>query len=178
MFNLLPQQEKNGLVRDFRLRFATVGLVLFASLGAVALVALVPSFFLLRDQISSAQKNSGALNQEIELASKDKISDTLLLASKKVFALTATSSTPYTYELVSDIVRNMTNNVRIMGIRVSFDKTGKRDITIVGEATDRDSLLAFANILERGNDFKEVTVPVSNFADALDLKFSILVKVK
>ncbi len=178
MFNLLPQEEQKKLERDSRLRFAAAGLILFISLGAVSLIALIPSFFLLREQTAMAQSAESALERDIALASKNKFFEVMSLAGEKVAALTASSSVPYDYELISDVLRDKTNEVQIMGVRVAANQSGGRDITVLGQATDRNSLLAFTNILERETDFSNVTVPVSNFADALNPKFSILIKVK
>lgn len=178
MFNLLPQQEQSDLARDYRLRFAAIGLLLFGLLGVVSLAALTPSIFLSYQKAEVSLKAEELLKRDIALRSEDNLTDILKFAEKQVFVLGSASSSPYVHELVADVILNKTPQIKIAGIHAVRDGGGHIDLTVTGRARDRDTLLEFVKILERERVFTEVTVPVSNFAAAADINFSILAKVK
>ncbi len=177
MFNLLPQQDRRELLNDYRLRFAVAAMLLFGSLGIIALVALAPSFLVSYQKEVLTQKNVLSLQADIDARSKDHFSDILAFTAQEVKALGAVSPTLYTYELVEEVIHSKTEEIKITGIQVTADKGG-RDITVTGQARDRDALLSFVRILEQQKVFAGVTVPVSNFAAAADINFSVLIKAK
>ena len=176
MFNLLPQEEQSILVKESRLRFAVVTLFFLGAIGIVALVALFPSYFLSNQKEIATEKREEMLKKQIESRQEDDLSKVLKLAEEKVVALNQGASGPYVYELAADIIRNKTADVKIVGM--SFDRTaeGKRNITVMGQALNRDALKTFEQALLRVKVFLAVDVPPSNFADAEDIRFSILVK--
>ena len=179
MFNLLPQEEKSAIDREYRLRFTAVGLFFLASLCIVASISLIPSLFLSYQKDQAVVKRYKDLEREISLTTKDDLSNTLKLMSKKAAALVLATSTPYSYELVGDITTNKTAGIRIMGINIKRLQNGSRDVAIVGKAKDRETLLSFARMLEQKQQiFASVTVPVSNFASPVDINFSIIAKTK
>lgn len=178
MFNLLPQSDQRNLVFDYRLRFAVVGLLLLSALEVIALLALTPSFLLSYHNGVLAQKNINLLKAEIVQRSKDHLSDTLTFTAKEISALGVTNSTAYSYELVADIIHSKTEAIKITSVHITTVEDGKRGITLTGQAPDRDSLVSFVKVLKQEGAFHEVTVPVSNFAAASDINFSILIKTK
>ena len=178
MFNLLPQQEQNDLNRDYRLRFAAIGLLLFGLLGVVSLAALTPSIFLSYQKEEVSLKSDELLKRDIASRSVDNLAEVLKFAEKQVMVLGTASSSPYIHELVADVISNKTPQIKIAGIHAVRDGEDRVGLTITGRARDRDALFEFKRILERTTVFTEVTVPVSNFAAAADINFSILVKVK
>ena len=110
--------------------------------------------------------------------SKDRLADTLSFTAKEIKVLSTVGSAAYSYELISEVIQNKTEEVKLTGIRVSRGESDASDIVVTGEARDRDTLLSFVRILEKEKSFSSVTVPVSNFAAAADINFSILIKAK
>ena len=178
MFNLLPQQDRNKLISEYRLRFAIVGLLMFSALGTVAFAALAPSFFISYQKEVLTRKNSNLLKDEIALRSKDNFVDILTTAAKQAAALEVMSPVPYTYELVADVINSATSAIKITGVQVETDAKEGRDVVVTGQARNRDALLAYVRVLEKKKAFVGVTVPVSNFAASSDIDFSVLVRAK
>ena len=178
MFDLLPQQEKKNLTKEYRLRFVTVSLMLLGSLGVLALTVLTPSYFLSYQKEKEAQAEHEILKREIEQGSKDELSGILNLAGKQAKLLKAFSPASYTFELVGNVVQSKSPDIQIMGLRIIRNEDESREVAVIGKAENRDALLAFVQVLESEPAFSLVTVPVSNCADASDINFSILVKAK
>jgi hypothetical protein len=178
MFNLLPQNEKSNLEHEYRLRFAVVGLFLFCSLGTVAFIALIPSFFLSHQKESVIAESYALLNKDEALGSKSKLEEVLAVTEKEVKALKTAIPVSYAYELIADVIHAKPADIKVSGIRITKNKTGSRSLALIGQANDRESLLAFARSLEQEKDFVKVTVPVSNFVEAENINYSIVVDSK
>lgn len=176
MFNLLPQSERQIITREYRLRLAATCLLFFSLLCLVAIISLVPSLFL-SSQIEKVVKDKfDLLNGELVTISKDNPQDVLAASAKKSDALLMSEDNKKTYEIFDEVIGNRTSGIKLVGINVRTSKTGVREITILGQAEDRESLLSYAKKLDETKSFSNVTVPVSNFAPAADIKFSILAK--
>lgn len=176
MFNLLPQEEQSMLVKEDRLRLVAVTLFFLGALGVIALTALFPSFFLSYQKEIATLARGEMLKREIELQSKDDLSEILKFTEEKVVALSQNGSGPLVYELVADIIRSKTSDIQITGVSFKQAEDSGRNIIIIGQARNRDALRTFEQTLRRVKAFGIVTVPPSNFADAEDIRFSILIK--
>jgi len=175
MANLLPKSEQDNLAHEYRLRFAAVALLLFGSLGTVALAALIPSLFLSHQKEVVIAKTFDTLSQDNTLDSKNKLEDVLVAAGKEIKALKFSSPAVSVYSLINDVIRAKSGNIKVSGIRVTKNQNGSHSIALIGQAKDRDSLVAFSKALEQEKDFTKVTVPVSNFVDSSNINYSITV---
>lgn len=178
MFNLLPQQDQRNLASDYRLRFVVVALLFFCLLGVIAIAVLVPSFLMSHQKEVFTKNSVAVLKAEAAERSKEHFADTWAFMAKEVNVLGQVGSTTYAHELVAKVIQNKTDAIKITGIHVTRNENGGGDMSVAGEARDRDSLLSFVRILEKEKMFESVMVPPSNFAPAADLNFSILIKSK
>lgn len=177
MFNLLPQTEKQIITREYRLRFVATCLFFFSIICGVAIISLIPSLFSSGQIENDIQKKYDLLNNEVANISRDNPSDVLTAATKKSEALSLFSDHKTAYELIDRVVKSRTAGIKLVGVNIRAGNTGVRDVSILGQAVDRESLLSYAKVLRESKLFSEVTVPVSNFAPAVDIKFSIQAKV-
>lgn len=177
MFNLLPQEEQRLLDREYRLRLAATGLFFFAALSVIASIFMLPSLTLLSGKESLALKSRDSLKKEVALMSSDD-RGVLAIAAKKVAALSAKTPTLSFHELITDITGARMAGVKITGLSIKRGDKDSFDAVISGIAADRDTLLSFARNLQNNKIFSTVTVPVSNFAPASDINFSISAKTK
>ena len=178
MFNLLPQNEQRALALEYRLRLLIVALFALLFIGALAGGALIPSLFLSSQREDIALKNEEALKGEITLQSKYDLTNILKLAKLKANALVSDSGSPYLYEMFGQIIKDKTSAIKINGLSARVSSPSDKTIAVMGIARDRDSLVSFTKTLELEHDFDSVLVPVSNFAESMDIVFSIIVKLK
>lgn len=178
MINVLPEQQKEIVSREYRLRRAIVvsGLVIFALL--VSLVLLFPSYFLTNMQAEEAavqlDQVKTALNSQ--LPSGEVVND-LISAVRHAQDLRPFSETISVYKLLK-IFESKPESVKIN--RISFvnkSETGP-EITLGGIAQDRESLIAFGRVLEGRVEFESVNIPVSNFVRESNIEFHMTIGVK
>lgn len=177
MYNLLPQQEQRWLVREYRLRLAALSLFFLTAIAALSVVALIPSLFLSFTKVSLTTGIEKALQNDPTFQSKDNSSAVLRIAAAKVTALQSTAYKPYSYELIGDVMRLKPPTIRITSLHIERTASG-HTLNIAGRAEDRDALLGFTRTLGTEKVFSDVKLPVSSFAAATDINFSLMIEAK
>jgi hypothetical protein len=175
MFNLLPSKDQYNLSSEYRLRFAAIALLLLGALGMVALVALVPSLLLSYQKKQAVEKTFESLKLDVLSDSRRKFDEALIVAGKEARALKATVSAASVYGLIEDVIRAKPESIKISGFRVARNPDGTHRVALIGQARDRNSLLSFTKVLEKDKSFTKVTVPVSNFVEAENINYSIVI---
>ncbi|MSU55460.1 MAG: hypothetical protein EXS46_02890 [Candidatus Taylorbacteria bacterium] len=178
MFNLLPQQEQRAALKEYRLRLATVALFFLCILGVVALVSLAPSLFLSYQNEFDLESVYEPLSKGVDMHLKDDPFDVAKNTDMKVATLSRGLSDSYAYELFAEIIKSRSSDIKIDGLYFSHQSENARTMIVTGLAKSRDSLRSFSEDLRGKKIFSEVSVPPSNFANAVDIKFSISVKIK
>lgn len=175
MINVLPQQEKKGVKREYNLRLATVCLCIITFLSVLAAVLLLPPYVL-----SSSKENA----VEAQLSFMNSTAPTVSLADLNVFiekintTLSLFENQTKTRALYEDVLLPVLQS-RPESITISqllFSERGANDLSVLelhGKARDRASLQSFKTILERTGKFKSVDVPISNFVKPKNIDFIV-----
>lgn len=176
MFELLPENQKKTLKKDYFFRLAIVILISVLMLGILSFVFLLPSYFL------SVVKEK-AVSREFDLAVKSKNiqkEQELQLSirkSKEMLDILKTGEDKVSIkDLIFKIVEKKNSGIVIDGFSVSLSKNNKYEILINGTAQKRDNLKTFAENLRTSKEFNSVDLPISNFAKIADIDFSIMLK--
>ena len=180
MINLIPNEEKKVMIRDFYLRLLVVSFVIFAFAIFVASVAILPAYF-----ISSTQKNLASekldiqkneslplVDQETATAIKDLKSKLILIenASKNKFVVSE--------KAINNILSKKMSDIKINQIHYDENDPVKgRVISINGTAPSRERLLLFRQALEESGLFAKVDLPISNFIKGSDIIFYLSLSV-
>lgn len=176
MFELLPENQKKTLKKDYFFRLAIVILVSVLMLGILSFVFLLPSYFL------SVVKEK-AVSREFDLAVEGKNiqkEQELQLSIKKskemLDILKIEESSVSIKDLIFKIVEKKNSGIVIDGFSVNLSKNNKYEILVNGTAQKRDNLKTFAENLRTSKEFNSVDLPISNFAKIADIDFSIMLK--
>lgn len=173
MINLIPNEEKKKITKDFYLRVITI---IFIMLGAVMLIAsilLLPAYF-----IFSANKNSA--NPESELLIDETSSlpseDPILIAKDLKNKLSIIENTQknkfiFSQKIINEIILQKTPGIKITEISYQNDNKIGRTVSVSGSAKSREILLSFRRALENDPTFSKVDLPISNFVKGSNIKF-------
>lgn len=178
MLNLLPEQNKRELAHEYAIRLVALSLFFLATLGVIASTVLAPSLFLSSQKVKLTAEHEERLKKEIALRGKDNLTALLKKEEEKVAVLGEKEVSPYAHELIIAITKHAENGIKLTDISLKRSEGGSRPVSVTGKAPKRDALLVFARALEHDAHFSKVTVPVSNFAAAENIDFSILVESK
>lgn len=173
MYNLLPQMQKDALLREYRSRLVIVALFLFSLALAMASVLLVPSVLLSSQREESATRRLDALRSRTGRGDEKEL-EKVLRESKTVLALLRHEA-PKTlfHELLMSMVSVKTNHVSLGTFTFTPSEGGKFQADISGVATDRAGLVSFVKALEQTGFFEAVTAPISDFAKDTHIEFSV-----
>lgn len=178
MINILPEQQKSVLKKEYEYRRAVVffGLVTFALV--VSLILLFPSYFLtnMRAQEVSAQLEKVRTDLNSQLPPGE-IVDGLISAARHAQDLKPFSQSLSIYDLIK-ILESRPDSIKINQITFSDKAEVGPEISVSGLARDRESLIGFGRVLEERVEFESVDIPVSNFVKETNIEFSLRIDVK
>jgi len=176
MLNLLSDEQKKILKKEYRLRFVTVLLFVLSFFALLSLLALIPSFTLVQieNKILKPQKealkvlngsNEGTLFEENIKDINNKIR---LLSEKELIPS----------DLITEVLSYQVRSIKINTIEYLVGEDNKAGIVLSGIANNRESLVEFGNFIEQSGSFYDVDIPFSSFTVGVDVPFTVNIKVK
>jgi hypothetical protein len=172
MINLIPNEQKKKMKRDFLMRALIVSFFVFGFMMIVGSAALLPSYFhvmvksnLVKSKLIT-QENTPVPAVEAEVMSKiDNLNKKLGLIENSPASAFVVSS-----RVIDDMLLKKIPEIKITDI--SYENTAKgRQIRVNGEAPSREKLLIFRLALEKDPAFKKVDLPISNFVKGTNINF-------
>ncbi len=175
MINLIPNEEKKKMAKDFYFRIVVMFFTVFSLALIIGSFALLPSYLLssvkqkfvkqrldLQSYMPLPPSSQDVLDIARALNTKFKIIDD---ANQNKFSVSE--------RVIQKIVAKKTPGIKITQITYKLDNFGDKSISIRGSATSRDTLLSFSQSLDKDPDFKKVDLPISNFIKGSDIQFFI-----
>jgi Tfp pilus assembly protein PilN len=173
MINLIPNQEKKKMTKDFYFRLVVVSFVMLGFSIFVGSTTILPSFFL-----SVVRKN--VANAKLETQKKEPIPDldqkTLDIIKDLENKLSLVENAEknkfnISEKVIKEISSKKTSDIKITKIIYNSTIQNGRKISIEGSASSRENLLSFSKALKEDPLFKEVDLPVSNFIKGSNIQF-------
>ena len=175
MINLIPNEEKKIMAKDFYLRLMIVSFVMLSIAFLIASIVILPAYFL-----SSAEKNfidaklKAQENEVIPLPDKNTLDIVQDLEGKlNLVENIKSSDLNFSQRIVNEIILKKLPDIRITEIFYQNDPQKGELINISGRAPSREILLAFRRALEDSTAFLKVNLPISNFVKGSDIRFNL-----
>ncbi|MBI2630651.1 hypothetical protein HYW73_00335 [Candidatus Nomurabacteria bacterium] len=173
MINLIPNQEKKKKGKDFYFRLGVVFLAAIGFCVLVAILSILPSYFL-----SSVEKNLAY--EKLEIQKREPVpavdQDSLKTVedlNEKILLINASEKNTYlvSQKIISEIILKKMPDIKINRINYENNSVTGKEISINGVAPSRGRLLLFRRALEDDVAFKKVDLPVSNFIKGSNIEF-------
>ncbi len=174
MFNLLPQKEKQKIVKGYFIRRNIILLIFIFALGIISSISLFPSFLLSRVKIKETEESIKVIQNSPTFKEAKLLNDSLLITNMKIDALTNGLNNFFVGDILTKVIEKRGEDVRITSI--AFKKGLGKDLSQIfvnGIARDRESLSYFVEELKKDKLFEKVNLPVSNFAKDSNAEFSV-----
>lgn len=175
MINLIPNEEKKVMSKDFYLRLIAVSFMVLGFSLSVASVAILPSYF-----ISSTEKKSINTKLESQKNESDTSLDqtTLAVASDLENKLNLIENdqkgkVAFSQEVINEIILKKTPGIKITDISYQKDPEAGETINVNGIASSRETLLLFSRALQDDTAFSKVDLPISNFVKGSNINFNL-----
>jgi len=191
MYSLLPQENINKLVSEYRARLFVVVAGMIGSAILISVVILIPSYVYIHmagaeislesDTLRKQTQEAGATELESQLSESNTIIKEFAIFEHQI------SRSEIVKKLGSKIVPGITiNTFTIIPEEKSAaqkeDETKRNEsnfvfsVQITGEALTRDSLVAFTENLNNDQMYSAVGLPISNLAKSSKIPFSLSFK--
>lgn len=173
MFNLLPPNEKQNIIKEYASRRLILMSLFLCALGLIGITALIPSYLLSRariNELSGDVKRSTALIEAKVLEDQAKV---VTLTNAKLGALSDVVDDVTIHDLFLNIIEKRGSGVRINALMYRRGDKDLGALTVTGVARDRESLSNFVQVLKGDPIFTKVDLPVSNFAKDKNTNFTI-----
>lgn len=174
MVNLLPQEDKNHVRRQYLLRVAVIGLVLLSIATAIGIILLSPSYLLSEVREKSALQQTKLLEQSIAFQRKSGAQAEVSATKDRIRILRAGKVEVYVEEILNAALASRPDGVAL----TSFFYDSKKDpatLTVRGIAVSRESIIELVENLEAQALFTTAKLPVSDLAKDTDIPFTITV---
>jgi len=187
MINLLSQEEKDNLRKEYHFRLATVSLAGVVFVVAASFVALYPSYSVLNSKYDLLVKDSGGERAKDQKTKEEDIENLVKDTNVKIEKWRDSAGTTHAWELSSHILNARTSGVYLTGL-VYDNALQKSELikgvapsssrfTLSGKASTRSSLLSFVEALKKKPFFSLVDLPISSLVNETNLDFTIRVYV-
>jgi hypothetical protein len=178
--NLLPEETKYELHREYRRRFIFLSLIFLAFAIFTGVVAALPHALAVWGNYTTAKAQVAEMKGHKPAAAEQKLTAwmqnfrgvlTVLDPHKRVDA-TAFS------EIIRIILNEKPDGVTLQSFSLTAEDASTRHVVLSGVAARRESLVLFPKRLMANTAFSKVDLPISNLGKREHIEFSITVTVK
>lgn len=180
MFNVLPQEEKSAVEKEYKLRRLVVLTMLLVVTLCIGMVLMFPTY--LNSHINN-QNVSEALRLVSEELSKGstKVTTPEEVASlrEKITILNASKQQASPYAIFFQVLKVKTANIRVADFVYKKGEAPEPDtLVLIGNSRTRDALTQFDRALEAQSQFASVDLPISNLAKDKDIDFTLTITLR
>jgi hypothetical protein len=175
MINLIPKEEKKKMMQGFYCRLVVLFLAILAVCTLIALVAILPSYFLVSIKNNLAESKLASQRQEsvplLDQQASALISD--INSKLKLVQDAEQDKFDISQRVINEVLSKKTSDIKITQIMYqnSEDPTVASQISVRGTAASRESLLLFSQTLQADAAFKSVDLPIANFVKGSNIQF-------
>lgn len=173
MSNLLPDELKNKIKSEYRLRRFITILYFILFIQVVFIVFILPSwltsFYREKDLILQSDK----MNNSISVLSASSTKSIIKSVNQKVGVINATLEYKELVPVINTVLTNKSRYIKINQFAYKSNTASSSIMIIQGVSATRESLSDFIKGLEDTHSFKKIDSPISNFTKDRDIKFSI-----
>ncbi|MFZ2500943.1 MAG: hypothetical protein WAW90_03090 [Minisyncoccia bacterium] len=174
--NLLPQERRDALSRDYFFRLSTVVMVFFTALVIVAAALLAPTYIFLMRSASAKQAHLTSIQSTLSSTDGVKLSASLDDLSNDVAILIALSNVPSATRIISSVIAISRPGIVLSGFSyTSASGKGLGTLALSGTAETRNALRGYQIALQEAPFASSVSLPVSAYAKDANIDFVITI---
>lgn len=173
MFNLLPENLKDEIRKEYKLRRLTVILVFVLAVQASFLIFLFPTWLISvykEKEIVSQSEQMAKFLADSNVAPATNVIKSL---NSKLNVINSALEYPAFVPLMDTVIGQKTKSITLKQFSYTSKDSASAELSIGGTSATRESLVAFVKSLEDTKAFKKVDLPISNLAKDKDIVFTI-----
>lgn len=176
MLNLISEEQKKILKKDYIVRFLILFSGLLSFVLLLSIIALVPSFVLVQVENRILKPQKDAIEAVSNSDEVDLFEERIVDINNKIKLLDEPELVPS--DLITEILSYQIRSVKINTVEYLVDEDNEASIVLSGVANNRESLVEFGDFIEQSGSFYDIDIPFSSFTMSTDVPFTLNVKVK
>ena len=173
MFNVLPNNLKEKIKSDYKIRFLFVIMVFVLFLQISFLIFLFPSWFLSVYKEQDALLSLKNINTLMSFDRSSPITTIINNTNSKLEVINTVMQYQEIAPLIRTILLSKSASIYLNQFTYTFVDTSTATLTISGLSSSRENLVLFVKNLQESGFFKIVDSPISNFAKDKNINFFI-----
>lgn len=173
MFNLIPENLKKEIKKEYSLRRFIVILIFTFFVQTTFLIFIFPTWLISFYKEQEVTLKQDQMNQHLSNLNIASTTEQIKLINNKLSILDKKLEYPRIIPHINAILLNKTDSIYITDISYVTKDAKNSSITLQGKSKTRDTLTIFVRSLQSSGKFKSVDLPISNFTKDKDLVFSI-----
>ena len=179
MINLIPNEEKKKMFKDFYFRLATLVFVLLSVSIFVGSISMLPSYFSSSVEKGFFEERLALQNFEAANSTGQNMSITVEDLKNRLNLIERETDNNFLSErVINKIISKRIEGIKINEISYQLGSSGEEKINVNGNALSREILLSFRLSFEKDQSFSKVDLPISNFVKGSDIEFSLTLILK
>ncbi len=177
MFNILPDNLKQKIKAEYKLRFITVILVFIFLLQTLSVLFMLPSLFISRQREQDAELQKESYNKLALSNGAAPIASIITDTNKKLNILETLMRYPEFSPLMTSIISRKTNTIQLNEFAYTSNSASTSSMVLGGTAASRDALVSFVKSLQEADIFTTVDLPISNLTKEKDIDFRVNLRI-
>ncbi len=171
-YNVLPEEVKQDLHKEYRLRRTTVGIFALSGIFCILALLLLPGLVVIDEKARQAESAVASAAGGLGTSAKDSASAVDFLGAK-VQALSLPSAKALPSDLIEKVLAAAPEGVKIFSI--AKDRSGAA-LIVSGVAETRAALVGYQETLKKTQPFTDANLPVALLAKDANVSFDLTVK--
>lgn len=173
MFNVLPENLKMQIKKEYRLRLLIVIFICIIFVLSSLLIFMLPPWVISSYKEWDVSSRVSNVSKSLSASNANAISAVVSSTNLKLNIINNTLQYPEITPIINVILINKTSGITIREFLYTSPNPQEGSITINGVANSREALVRFSKTLEQTKVFKTVDLPVSNLAKGKNIEFSV-----
>ncbi len=178
MFNLLPENLRNAVVKEYHLRLTIVVMVYVILIQVSFLIFLFPSWLVSFYKEKDFSSQSDELNKSLSTLDISSTTSFIKSFNTKIGIINDSLEYPKFVPILDDVLAKKTGTIRITGMYYTVNSINSGTLTLEGIGDTRESLVSFSDSLKTIGYFKKVDLPISNLAKDKNIDFTISINIE
>ena len=172
--NVLPEEYKIKIKKEYRKRFFIITLLTCSVLFIIFSMLLIPSYSFSVSKQQMFENKLAEFNRENTDITSFDLDKTISDINTKLDLLSSTKGDYLVYKDILEVVlSNRPSGITFYQIIFNQKKDKKLSVDILGKAQDRATLRNFKSILDSNTKIETVNLPISDFLEKNNLSFTI-----
>lgn len=174
MFNLLPNNLRESLKKEYNFRKIVLSLLFVLFIQISFLIFIFPTWLVSNSKEREVAIRGEAMNKYLSSLNIASTTSNIKSINAKLAVIDKALQYPEIIPFINNILSKKTSSISITDIMYTTNNDGKSSVMVIqGVSATRETLNSFVKSLEGLGLFKSVDLPISNFAKDKNLSFAI-----